>query len=74
MILSSLWLTLFLIAVNQTAKKDRKSKKRGSKDVADDVVARLDDESKAGYPLAEKHILIEFFEANTVPDCSRTEN
>ena len=64
---------MFLIAVNQTAKKHRKEKRR-SKDVADDVAARLDDEGKAGYPLAEKHILIEFFEANTVPDCSQTEN
>ena len=69
-----MWLTLFLIAVNQTAKKDRERKKRGSKDMADDVVACLYDEGKAGYPLAEKHILIEFFEANTVPDCSQTEN
>ena len=59
---------------SQSDSKKNRKKNRGSKDVADDVVACLDNEGKAGYPLAEKHVLIEFFEANTVPDCSQTEN
>ena len=42
--------------------------------MADDVAACLDDEGKAGYPLAEKDILIEIFVANIVPDCSQSEN
>ena len=40
--------------------------------MSDDVAACLDDEGKAGYPLAEKDILIEIFVANIVPDCSQS--